>query len=168
MYGSVYTLSIMVHQLPVIPTECSRVEESLNFNYLWSLKFKGSPSTALRASPNSHSSDALSRSGWYAKFCSCMKNHQYFVYIMASMSGTLYIGVTNDLCKRVWQHKNDILEGFTKKYQCHKLIYFEETSDVESAIAREKQLKKWNRAKKQWLIKQSNPTWKDLSLDWNS
>lgn len=95
-----------------------------------------------------------------------MQNHQYFVYIMASLSGTLYIGVTNDLYKRVYQHKNDLIQGFTKKYQCHKLVYFEETSDVESAIAREKQLKNWNRAKKEFIIKTLNPQWKDLSNNW--
>lgn len=85
---------------------------------------------------------------------------------MASLTGTLYIGVTNDLQKRVYQHKNNLVEGFTKRYQCHKLIYFEETSDVESAIAREKQLKRWNRAKKEFLIKTINPHWKDLNKDW--
>jgi putative endonuclease len=95
-----------------------------------------------------------------------MQAYQYFIYIMASDSGTLYIGVTNDLYKRVWQHKNNIIEGFTKKYNCHKLIYFEETTDVESAILREKQLKNWNRSKKESLIKIKNPTWKDLSKDW--
>ncbi|MBI3589092.1 MAG: GIY-YIG nuclease family protein [Candidatus Liptonbacteria bacterium] len=95
-----------------------------------------------------------------------MQSRQYFVYIMASLTGTLYIGVTNDLQKRVYQHKNNLVEGFTKRYQCHKLIYFEETSDVESAIAREKQLKRWNRAKKEFLIKTINPHWKDLNKDW--
>lgn len=95
-----------------------------------------------------------------------MQNRQYFVYIMASLSGTLYIGVTNDLYKRTYQHKNDLIKGFTKKYGCHKLVYFEETSDVESAIAREKQLKSWNRAKKEFIIKKLNPHWKDLSASW--
>ena len=95
-----------------------------------------------------------------------MKQHQYFVYIMASESGTLYIGVTNDLYKRAYQHKNGLSDGFTEKYLCHKLIFFEETSDVESAISREKQLKNWNRAKKEFLIKTKNPAWKDLSKDW--
>lgn len=94
-----------------------------------------------------------------------MNEHQYFIYIMASSSGTLYIGVTNNLIKRVYQHKNDLIEGFTKKYQCHKLIYFEVTSDVYSAIAREKQLKNWNRQKKEFLIKQQNPHWEDLNID---
>ena len=95
-----------------------------------------------------------------------MKEHQYFVYIMASASGTLYIGVTSDLYKRVYQHKNDLLPGFTQKYQCHKLIYFEDTSDIESAILREKQIKNWNRKKKEFIIKLKNPHWKDLSDDW--
>jgi len=95
-----------------------------------------------------------------------MREQQYFVYIMASLTGMLYIGVTNDLYKRVYQHKNDLIEGFTKKYKCHKLIYFEETSDAESVIAREKQLKNWNRSKKEFLIKIKNPTWKDLSKEW--
>ncbi len=95
-----------------------------------------------------------------------MYDRQYFVYIMASASGTLYTGVTNNLVKRVWQHKNDIIEGFTKKYKCHKLVWFEETSDIESAIAREKQIKGWSRKKKEALIKSKNPTWKDLSDDW--
>ena len=85
---------------------------------------------------------------------------------MASASGTLYTGVTNDLYRRVYEHKNNLIEGFTKKYACHKLIYFEETTDIESAILREKQLKNWNRKKKEFLIATKNPTWKDLSLDW--
>jgi putative endonuclease len=88
---------------------------------------------------------------------------QYYVYILAShRNGTLYTGVTNDLIKRVWQHKNDLLKGFTKKYQVHNLVYFEETSDVESAIAREKQLKKWRRRWKLELIEKKNPDWKDF------
>ena len=81
---------------------------------------------------------------------------------MASLTGTLYIGITNDLILRVLQHKQDLIEGFTKKYQCHKLIYFEQTDNIESAILREKQLKGWNRKKKEALIKTKNPHWKDL------
>ena len=74
----------------------------------------------------------------------------YYVYIMASKKhGTLYIGMTNDLVRRVWQHKNDVHEGFTKKYQVHRLVWFEATTDVHRAIKREKQMKKWNR---QWKI----------------
>lgn len=86
----------------------------------------------------------------------------YYVYIMASASGTLYIGVTGNLIKRVWEHKSDSVEGFTKKYQCHKLVCYEQTESAESAILREKQLKKWNRKKKEFLIRQINPGWKDL------
>lgn len=96
-----------------------------------------------------------------------MYDKQYFVYMMASKSGTLYVGVTNDLTIRVYHHKNNLIEGFTKKYSCHKLMYFEETNDVESAIAREKQLKNWRREKKEFLIRKINPSWRDLSLDWN-
>lgn len=94
-----------------------------------------------------------------------MKTHQYYVYILASDSGTLYIGVTNNLERRVWEHKQGLVEGFTKKYGCKRLIYYECYGDVNQAIAREKQLKKWNRAKKEWLIKTINPHWKDLSKE---
>jgi putative endonuclease len=87
----------------------------------------------------------------------------YYVYILASKrNGTLYVGVTNNLIKRVWQHKNDLTEGFTKQYQVHRLVYLEETSDVESAILREKQLKKWKRQWKLELIESKNPNWQDL------
>jgi len=87
----------------------------------------------------------------------------YFVYILASKrNGTLYIGVTNDLIKRVWQHKNNFVAGFTKQYNVHLLVYLEETSDVLSAIAREKQLKNWHRQWKINLITKDNPEWKDL------
>ena len=88
---------------------------------------------------------------------------QYIVYILASgRYGTLYVGVTDDLIKRVWEHKNDLVEGFTKKYQVHDLVFFELTTDVKSAIAREKQIKKWNRAWKIRLINKDNPEWADL------
>ena len=91
-----------------------------------------------------------------------MQSGQYFVYLMASPTGTLYVGMTNNLERRVFEHKNGILEGFTKKYGCTKLIYFEETSDVYSAISREKDIKKWRREKKELLIKDMNPGWHDL------
>ncbi len=91
-----------------------------------------------------------------------MRDHQYFIYILASVSGTLYIGVTNDLMRRVHEHKQDLVEGFTKKYQCHKLVYYEQTDNVESAILREKQLKSWNRKKKEALIKTINPHWNEM------
>jgi len=90
----------------------------------------------------------------------------YYVYILASKrNGTIYIGVTGDLIKRVWEHKNDLADGFTKKYQVHMLVYFEQTESVESAIIREKQLKKWNRKWKLVLIEKENPDWIDLYPD---
>lgn len=88
---------------------------------------------------------------------------QYFVYILASRrNGTLYIGVTNDLIRRVYQHKNDFVDGFTYKYGVHKLVYFEQYGDIELAIQREKRLKKWNRKWKLKLIEKENSNWKDL------
>ncbi|MBI2336894.1 MAG: GIY-YIG nuclease family protein [Deltaproteobacteria bacterium] len=88
---------------------------------------------------------------------------QYFVYIMASQrNGTLYIGVTSDIVKRVYEHKNNLIKGFTEKYKVHQLVYVEETNDVSAAITREKQLKKWKRNWKLRLIEELNPTWKDL------
>ena len=85
------------------------------------------------------------------------------VYILASKrNGTLYIGVTSDLVQRVWQHKNDLVEGFTKKYGVHTLVWYEVHETMESAIGREKALKKWNRAWKVELIESSNPTWADM------
>ncbi len=87
----------------------------------------------------------------------------YYVYILASdRNGTLYVGVTGNLTKRIWEHKNKLADGFTKKYGVDQLVYFEETSDVESAIAREKQLKNWQRKWKLELIEKDNPQWEDL------
>ena len=93
------------------------------------------------------------------------KRHCYFVYIVASKSRVLYIGMTNGLERRVWEHKNDLIDGFSKQYRCHRLVYFESFDDVKNAIDREKQLKRWNRTKKVWLIEQMNPTWEDLAED---
>lgn len=93
-------------------------------------------------------------------------DYNFYVYIMASDSGTLYIGITNNLERRVWEHQHHFIESFTKKYSCYKLIYFEHFTDVHEAITREKQIKKWRREKKQNLIKTINPTWKDLSKEW--
>ena len=85
------------------------------------------------------------------------------VYIMANQrNGTLYIGVTSNLIQRVWQHKNHLADGFTKKYKITTLVYFEQTSTIESAITREKELKGWSRAKKIFLIEEQNPYWMDL------
>jgi putative endonuclease len=91
---------------------------------------------------------------------------QYYVYIMTNRSGTLYIGVTGDLLRRVHQHKSKRIEGFTKKYNLTRLVYYETGADVREAIAREKQLKGWRRSKKLALINSSNPTWNDLSDGW--
>ncbi len=88
---------------------------------------------------------------------------QYFVYIMASKSRVLYTGVTNDLKRRVYQHKNKLIQGFTSKYNVTDLVYFEMTYDVRSAITREKQIKAWTRAKRVSLIESTNPSWQDLS-----
>ncbi len=93
--------------------------------------------------------------------------YEYFVYIMASISGIIYIGVTNDVCERVWQHKQNINpKSFTAKYKCHKLVYYESFQYIGDAITREKQLKKWRREKKVNLIETDNPNWNDLSDDW--
>lgn len=87
----------------------------------------------------------------------------YYVYILASKrNGTLYIGVTDHLVKRVWQHKNNLVEGFTKRYKVHMLVYYEDTPDIMSAIAREKQLKAWKRQWKLELIEKNNTDWHDL------
>jgi putative endonuclease len=88
------------------------------------------------------------------------------VYILASgWDGTVYVGVTSDLIKRVWEHKHDLIEGFTKKYRVHNLVWFERHETMESAILREKAIKEWNRAWKIELIEESNRNWRDLYPD---
>jgi putative endonuclease len=89
---------------------------------------------------------------------------QYFVYIMASRSRTLYTGVTNDLGRRAAEHKQGATPGFTSRYRIGRLVYFEETENIYGAIVREKQIKGWTRAKKTALIESMNPTWQDLSV----
>ena len=87
----------------------------------------------------------------------------YYIYILTSKdNAVMYIGVTNDLHRRLCEHKNERIEGFTKKYHVHKLVYFEEYSEINLAIAREKQLKAWTRAKKNLLVQTQNPNWDDL------
>jgi len=87
----------------------------------------------------------------------------FYVYILASKrNGTLYVGVTSDLVKRVWEHKQSFIEGFTKKYNVKALVYFESHENAESSFVREKQIKKWRRAWKINLIERKNPCWKDL------
>ncbi len=84
---------------------------------------------------------------------------------MTNGAKTLYVGVTNDLLRRVLEHRQGLNEGFTKKYKIHKLVYFEEGDSIVAAIDREKQIKRWRREKKLWLIETINPEWKDLSQD---
>ncbi|MDA8079560.1 MAG: GIY-YIG nuclease family protein [Nitrospiraceae bacterium] len=87
----------------------------------------------------------------------------YYVYILcSSRNGTLYIGVTSDIVKRIYEHKNNLVEGFTKKYSVHCLVWYEMHQTPEAAIQREKQIKKWKRAWKLRLIEENNPAWKDL------
>ena len=94
-------------------------------------------------------------------------NKTYAVYILTNYNETtFYIGVTGDLQKRIWEHKNKVVEGFTKKYNVDRLVYYEVTEDVESALSREKQLKRWHRQWKINLIKEMNPEFKDLSEQW--
>ena len=93
--------------------------------------------------------------------------NEYYVYIMANRSRTLYTGVTNNLERRVYEHKHKLVEGFTKKYNITRLlVYYEQTSDIKAAIAREKQIKGWLRSKKVSLIESLNPNWSDLSVEW--
>ena len=87
----------------------------------------------------------------------------YYVYILSSRRRTLYIGVTGDLPRRLYEHRHKILEGFTKRYNVTQLVYLESTTDVRAAISREKQIKKWSRAKKVALVRSMNPEWKDLA-----
>src|SRR5512135_159847 len=96
-----------------------------------------------------------------------MREHHYYAYMMISSSRrVLYTGVTNSLERRVFQHKNNEFEGFSHQYQAHRLVWFERYSNIQTAIAREKQLKGWRRAKKNWLVQMTNPEWRDLSAAW--
>ena len=93
-------------------------------------------------------------------------DRNYYVYILTNRSKTLYVGVTNNLERRMYEHKSKSVRGFTSKYNLTRLVHYEQTSSVESAIKREKQIKGWVRRKKESLIESSNPQWKDLSRDW--
>jgi putative endonuclease len=95
-----------------------------------------------------------------------MMSKEYYVYIMTNKSRTLYTGVTNDLMRRVYEHKNKLIKGFTSKYNIQYLVYYELSSSIYSAIEREKQIKGWLRAKKIALIESINLEWKDLSEEW--
>jgi putative endonuclease len=94
------------------------------------------------------------------------REYRFYTYIVGSLSGTLYIGITNSLERRVWQHKHHEFPGFTAKYGVDRLLYFERFDDVRVAIDREKQLKGWKRQKKIALIEAQNPQWVDLSREW--
>jgi len=90
--------------------------------------------------------------------------NSYYVYLLTNWNNkVLYVGVTNDLNRRLYEHKNKIIQGFTQKYNLNKLVYFEETNDINAAITREKEIKKWRREKKDNLVNQLNPDWIDLS-----
>ena len=91
---------------------------------------------------------------------------EFYVYIMASRKKVLYTGMTNDLCRRVYEHKHGLVKGFTERYNVNRPVYYESFTDPESAIRREKQIKRWRRSKKIALIESMNPNWADLSASW--
>jgi putative endonuclease len=95
-----------------------------------------------------------------------MSQSSYYVYILSNVSKTLYVGVTNDLIRRLAEHKAKLTDGFTRRYNVTMLVYFEETNDVSAALTREKQIKGWLRNRKIALIESMNPGWRDLSADW--
>jgi putative endonuclease len=97
-----------------------------------------------------------------------VKDHEYFAYIVCSRTGTLYIGMTNSIYRRMLEHKRGEVEGFASKYHCDRLVYYEGFDDVHKAIGREKQLKGWKRAKKIVLIESKNPRWEDLAEKWDA
>ena len=97
-----------------------------------------------------------------------MKNHNYYIYILSNKNNNVvYVGLTNDLIRRIYEHKNKLVEGFTKKYNVDKLVYYEYTNSIEAAIRREKEIKKWRREKKNKLIESMNPEWKDLIIEFS-
>ena len=95
-----------------------------------------------------------------------MKN-TYYLYIIANEFWTIYIWVTNNIERRLYEHKNWLIEWFSKLYKCYKLVYIENCNDINSSIIREKQLKRWSRIKKSELINKDNPNWEDISLKWS-
>ena len=95
-------------------------------------------------------------------------SRDYYVYIMSNDRGTMYIGITNDLERRLAEHRTGLIDGFTRQYKLTKLVYFETASEVRDAIAREKQIKGWGRSKKLALVWSVNPNWRDLSEDWGT
>ncbi|MFQ5965210.1 MAG: GIY-YIG nuclease family protein [Candidatus Scalinduaceae bacterium] len=92
---------------------------------------------------------------------------RYYIYLITNWNNkVMYVGVTNNLVRRIYEHKSKLVKGFTNRYNINKLVYYEETHDVIAALAREKEIKKWRREKKNQLVNQMNPNWKDLSLEW--
>ena len=92
--------------------------------------------------------------------------HTYYVYLLTNWNNkVMYVGMTNNLERRMYEHKKQLVKGFTQKYNINKLVYFEETQEVNTAIMREKEIKKWRRRKKDFLVNNANPQWKDLSID---
>jgi putative endonuclease len=92
------------------------------------------------------------------------RERNYYVYLLTNWNNSvMYVGMTNNLERRVYEHKYGLVQGFTKKYHVHRLVYFEETGDVKAALAREKEIKKWRREKKNGLVLSNNPEWQDLS-----
>jgi len=100
---------------------------------------------------------------WYSYM---RREYKFYVYIVASRTKVIYVGVTNSAERRTSEYKKGLSEGFAKKYHCNRLVYYEHYTYINDAIAREKQLKRWRREKKVWLIERDNPEWKDLSQDW--
>ena len=95
------------------------------------------------------------------------EDKRYYVYLLTNWNNkVMYVGMTGNLKKRIYEHKNKLVEGFTKKYNVNKLVYFEETRDVHAAIAREKEIKKWRREKKNKLVESVNKSWEDLAEEW--
>jgi putative endonuclease len=95
-----------------------------------------------------------------------MSESEYYVYILSSVSGVLYVGVTNDLTRRVHEHKQKLVPGFTSRYNMNQLVYFESTPDVSAAVAHERQIKGWRRSRKVDLVHSMNPKWEDLAANW--
>ena len=97
-----------------------------------------------------------------------MRDYNFYVYILTNWNNkVMYVGMTNNLERRMYEHKNKLVDGFTKKYNVNKLVYYEHVTDVRAAIAREKEIKKWRREKKNRSVMTMNPEWKDLSLEWH-
>ena len=111
-----------------------------------------------KSNPTIGRAQGVSRSGISGAFYA-----MYYIYILTNITNkVMYIGVTNDLLRRIHEHQSEEIDGFTKRYHIHKLVYYEKYSEINAAIAREKQLKRWTRAKKNLLVESKNPNWKDL------